>query len=65
MVARDIAAGRLRPCIVGYEAFPPLYRAPIYAVHRRGEIPAKVSVFVAHLKSALNLSAPLSRKSGK
>lgn len=65
MVARDLAAGRLRPCIVDYAAFPPLYRAPIYAVHRSGEVPAKISVFVAHLKSALDLSAPLSRKSGK
>ena len=62
MVARDLAAGRLRCCIKGYEAFPPLYRAPIYAVHRRGELPAKISTFVAHIKKAL---APLSRNAGK
>jgi DNA-binding transcriptional LysR family regulator len=64
-VARDLAAGRLRRCVEGYRAFPPLYRAPIYAVHRRGEIPAKISVFVAHLKEATPLPCPLSRKTGK
>lgn len=65
MVALDLAAGQLRRCMEGYEAFPPLYRAPIYAVHRRGEVPAKISVFVAHLKNAMALPSPLSRKSGK
>jgi DNA-binding transcriptional LysR family regulator len=65
MVARDLAAGRLRRCIEDYEAFPPLYRAPIYAVHRRGEVPAKISVFVAHLKKTMVAPSPLSRKSGK
>jgi DNA-binding transcriptional LysR family regulator len=65
MVARDLAAGRLRRCIEGYEAFPPLYRAPIYAVHRRGEVPAKISVFVAHLKKTMVAPSPLSRKAGK
>ena len=65
MVARDLVAGRLRRCVEGYEAFPPLYRAPIYAVHRRGEVSAKITVFVAHLKNAMAFSSPLSRKSGK
>jgi DNA-binding transcriptional LysR family regulator len=65
MVAGDLAGGRLRSCLDGYEAFPPLYRAPIYAVHRRGEVAAKIPVFVAHLKQALARQQPLSRKSGK
>jgi DNA-binding transcriptional LysR family regulator len=65
MVARDLASGRLRSCLEGYKAFPPLYRAPIYAVHRRGEIPAKIPAFVAHLKKTMAQPVALSRKSGK
>lgn len=65
MVAGDLAAGRLLPCLEGYKAFPPLYRAPIYAVHRRGDVPAKISVFVAHLRQEMKTAPLLSRKSGK
>jgi DNA-binding transcriptional LysR family regulator len=65
MVASDLAGGRLRSCLDVYEAFPPLYRAPIYAVHRRGEVAAKIPVVVAHLKQALARPQPFSRKPGK
>jgi DNA-binding transcriptional LysR family regulator len=65
MVARDLAGERLRSCLDVYEAFPPLYRAPIYAVHRRGEVAAKIPVFIAHLKQAMAKPQPLSRKAGK
>jgi hypothetical protein len=51
--------------VEGYQAFPPLYRAPIYAVHRRGEIPAKISVFVAHLQEVMTSQFPFSREAGK
>jgi DNA-binding transcriptional LysR family regulator len=65
MVAADLANGRLRTCLDGYEAYPPLYREPIFAVHRRGAVPAKVSVFIAHLKEMMGVAEPSSRKSGK
>ncbi|GAC1434161.1 MAG: LysR family transcriptional regulator [Burkholderiaceae bacterium] len=65
MVASDVAARRLRHCLGDYEAFPPLYRAPIYAVHRRGEVSAKIAVFVVHLKESMKMRLSLSRKSGK
>ena len=64
IVAGDLANGRLRTCLDRYEASPPLYREPIYAVHRRGGVPAKVSVFIAHLEAAMGVAEPLSRKSG-
>jgi DNA-binding transcriptional LysR family regulator len=64
MVARDLANGNLEGCLESYEAYPPPYREPIYAVHRRGPVPAKIPAFVAHLNRALG-TAQLSRKSGK
>lgn len=50
MVAGDIGAGHLHPCLPDVRAYPAGYQAEIYAVYARGEfVPAKVTAFVAHL----------------
>ncbi len=50
MVAGDIGAGQLRPCLPLIRAYPAGYQAEIYAVHARGDVvAAKVTAFVAHL----------------
>lgn len=65
MVGADIAGGRLLACLESYDAYPPPYRSPIYAVHRRGAVPAKIAVFIAHLKVAAGAPKSASRKPGK
>lgn len=62
MVMRDLQSGALQTCLDDYTAYAPPYREPIFAVHRRGDVPAKVTVFVAHLRQALAM--PLSRPAG-
>ena len=65
IVAGDVASGRLQSCLDSYEAYAPLYREPIYAVHRRGAVPAKVSASIAHLREAMAVTEPFPRNSGK
>lgn len=65
MLTNDLAAGRLLPCLEAYQAFPPLYRAPVYAVHRHGEVAPKIAVFVKHLMRAMASPKASSRKSGR
>ncbi len=50
MVAGDIEAGRLQPCLPDLRAYPAGYQAEIYAVHAKGEfVSAKITAFVTHL----------------
>ncbi len=50
MVAGDVEAGRLQPCLPDQRAYPAGYQAEIYAVHARGAfVPAKITAFIAHL----------------
>ena len=52
LVAADLTAGLLIACMPESRAYPAGYQAEIYAVHARQEvIPAKVAVFVAHLRT--------------
>lgn len=55
IVRRDLEAGTLRACLEQYTAYAPPYREPIFAVHRRGDVAAKITVFVAHLRRALGM----------
>ena len=50
MVAGDVAAGRLQPCLPALRAYPAGYQAEIYAVHAKGEfVSAKITAFVTHI----------------
>ncbi|WP_372624842.1 LysR family transcriptional regulator [Falsiroseomonas sp.] len=54
MVGADVAAGKLVACLPGTPAHPAGYEAEIYAVHARAApLPAKVTVFLAHLQAGL------------
>lgn len=54
MVGCDVSAGHLVACVPRHRAYPAGYQAAIYAVHARGPaVPAKVTAFVAHLRTAL------------
>jgi DNA-binding transcriptional LysR family regulator len=54
LVARDLADGRLVPCLPELRAHPAGYQAEIYAVYARADsVPAKITAFVAHLRAYL------------
>ncbi len=54
MVAQDLAAGRLVPCLSELRAYPAGYQAEIYAVYARGDfVPAKITAFISHLQRHL------------
>ncbi len=55
IIRRDLETGRLRTCLEQYTAYAPPYRDPIFAVHRRGDVAAKITAFVAHLRHALGM----------
>jgi len=60
MVAWDIAAGQLRPCLEQDRVYPAGYGAEIYAVYRRDRLrPEKLNAFIAHLQA--HLATHLSR----
>lgn len=55
IIGRDLEAGTLLTCLEQYTAYAPPYSGPIFAVHRRGDVAAKITVFVAHLRQALGM----------
>ena len=63
MVAADVDAAKLQPCLPGVRAYPAGYQAEIYAIHARGEfVPAKITAFIAYLTEQMKgRSAALSR----
>lgn len=57
LVRSDLASGALRTSLEDYAAYAPPYREPIFAVHRRGDVAAKITVFVAYLREIIGTAA--------
>jgi DNA-binding transcriptional LysR family regulator len=53
LVRSDLESSALRISLEEYAAYAPPYREAIFAVHRRGDVAAKITVFVAHLREVM------------
>lgn len=56
LVRSDLESGALRTCLEEYAASAPPYREAIFAVHRRGDVAAKITAFVAHLREVIGIA---------